>query len=105
MSELSSLGPIFWAAIGLGIALLLVSGFFQVILLWPARLINHLAGKSPQDDFGGKTIALSTLTGPVCIGLLIWILELPKGDYLAWVVGWLVGIWCAAKLLDEKPKP
>lgn len=105
MSELSSLGPIFWAAIGLGIALLLVFGFFQVILIWPAKLINYFAGKSPHDDFGGKTIAVSFFTGPVCIFLLIWALDLPTDDYFAWVVGWILGVWGAAKLLDSKPKP
>ena len=104
MSELSSLGPIAWGVIVIGIALLLVFGVFQVILVLPARFINHLADKSPMDDFGGKVIALSFALGPVCAGVALMFLE--KQDFLlAMVIGWVAAIAILMRLVDAKPKP
>ena len=104
MSDLTSLGQLVWIGLLVVAVLFFTIGIFQLILVWPARLINGIAKKSPNDDFGGKVIALSFATGPFCIYLLIVLFDLPKGDYVAWGFGWLLGVWAAAKLLDQTPK-
>lgn len=78
------------------IAVVLGAAFVMIFVLFgtPIKLINMAFGKTPDDDFGGKTFAISCVVSPFfCL----------SGAYLGGaplaIIGWLVGIYVTGKFV------